>query len=366
MLRRCGFTLIELLVVIAIIAILIALLLPAVQQAREAARRTQCKNNLKQLGLAMHNYHDVFFQFPINVSWSTSDAFNGWHRGCFSDKVFLLPYLDRAPEYNLTDYNSAPFDPGGWWASETTDANRLSQSGRLPVFNCPSQSTTSEGGQANFTYAINQGTSYQPPHDMPSVIARNQAEGDRNSGVKHNGMSSYTGGVGGDDFWYESDPPVRIRDVIDGTSNTALYSEFVLEKGSGPRDGNPGQSSDPRIRNTQVHTWATGNSTATVRLDCLSKTTLGGRWAMRGRAWAWSFMGAGTAYNHTMLPNERPCHSYTGDWGGNNLMGASSEHIGGVHVLMGDGAVRFIQQGLNTNIWWGLGTRDGNEILGQY
>jgi prepilin-type N-terminal cleavage/methylation domain-containing protein len=93
---RGAFTLIELLVVIAIIAVLIALLLPAVQQAREAARRTQCKNNLKQIGLAMHNYHDTYNLFPISIGWNP----NGSQNGNFSDKVFMLPYLDRVAEYN--------------------------------------------------------------------------------------------------------------------------------------------------------------------------------------------------------------------------------------------------------------------------
>ena len=87
---------------------------------------------------------------------------------------------------------------------------------------------------------------------------------------------------------------------------------------------------------------------------------------MRGRSWAWSFMGVGSAYNHTMMPNEKPCHSYTGDWGGNNLMSASSEHQGGVHVLMADGSVRFVQDTIDNFTWWGLGTRGDGEVLGEF
>ena len=145
---RLGFTLIELLVVIAIIAILIALLLPAVQQAREAARRSQCKNNLKQIGLAMHNYHDVASQFPISIGWNPR---NNERHGAFSDKVFLLPYLDRASEYSLTNVDQRPWDSGGWFGSENIQAH----SGRLPVFNCPSQPYEVSGGASNFTYSIN-------------------------------------------------------------------------------------------------------------------------------------------------------------------------------------------------------------------
>ncbi|MFN5733207.1 MAG: type II secretion system protein, partial [Planctomyces sp.] len=106
--KRSAFTLIELLVVIAIIAILVALLLPAVQQAREAARRTQCKNNLKQIGLAMHNYHDVHNQFPPSIGWNPGPAYANDIVAAFSDKVFMLPYIERANEFSRVRYDQYP------------------------------------------------------------------------------------------------------------------------------------------------------------------------------------------------------------------------------------------------------------------
>ena len=144
MLRRRAFTLIELLVVIAIIAVLIALLLPAVQQAREAARRSQCKNNIKQIGLALHNYHDTFSVFPYAEMMGSGQA-----AGVVANirnqngLVQLLPYLDQAPLYNTFNF-SAPF--GKYQVAGTAStvvvpaANLAASTTKLAVFTCPSDS----------------------------------------------------------------------------------------------------------------------------------------------------------------------------------------------------------------------------------
>lgn len=317
-----AFTLIELLVVIAIIAVLIALLLPAVQQAREAARRTQCKNNLKQIGLAFHNYHDTTRVFPISMGWNTITQDR---QGAFSDKVFMLPYLDRAPEYNQTNFNDYPWDSSGWFGN----ANITAQSKRLPVFNCPSQAFVTNGGQANFTYAINIGE---------QITGRFAGQ--------HNGMAAYVGAGA------TSDGTVSMANVTDGSSNTVCYSEFVIDG-----QGTPSKQ--------QVHTWSTeaGNDTA-ARANCLTVTGLSGRQGMRGSSWAWSFQGVGSAYTHTMAPNDQPCHSLGGsDWEGDSGMSANSQHTGGVHVLMADGSVRFINQNIDFITWAAMGTRSGNEPI---
>lgn len=343
---RFAFTLIELLVVIAIIAILIALLLPAVQQAREAARRSQCKNNLKQIALAFHNYHDSAKQFPVNISWSGSNNF----RGAFSDKVFLLPYLERKAEYQLTNFvtGCGAFDPGGWNCGGG-NPNIVTQSTRLPVFICPSEAYTVRGGMANFNYAINHGTSHRN-----HTGTANQMSGNGN----HNGVASFVQGAGAQaGFWLRSDPPVNTATIRDGTSNTALYSEIQVDH----LTSQPGPDPDSVFRRTQVHTWAGGASTQATRQDCLNKTGLSGRPNMRGRAWAWSFMGVGSAYNHTMMPNEKNCHSYTDDWGGSNLMTAGSYHSGQANVAMADGQVRSVSSTIANNVWWAIGTRNGAE-----
>ncbi|MBI3866203.1 MAG: DUF1559 domain-containing protein [Planctomycetia bacterium] len=330
MLRRSGFTLIELLVVIAIIAVLVALLLPAVQQAREAARRSQCKNNLKQIGLAMQNYHEQYGQFPISVGWN---QITNERQGAFSDKYMMLPMLDRAPEFNATNLRDFPYDSLGWFGT----TNKTCQSGRLPVFNCPSQPYSIAGGAANFTYAINTGVTGQYGGSTRGVDGR------------HNGLSSYCG-AGAD-----SDSPVNFRNITDGSSNTVAYAEFVIDAGG------------PSAPKYQVKTWSGDAWTQTpqqLRAGCLTTTGNSGRNPERGASWAWSFMGVGSTYTHTMAPNDQSCHNGGGsDWEGNQLMAAQSFHTGGVHVLMADGAVRFINENINYTTWLGIGSRDGNEAV---
>ena len=329
--QRHAFTLIELLVVIAIIAILIALLLPAVQQAREAARRTQCKNNLKQIGLAMHNYHDVYNQFAIN---------GGWNRP-YSDKVGMLPFLERGPEFNSINYQQWPFSS---WSGD----NRVAFSGRLPVFNCPSNAQPNANGPAaNFTYAINMGVMNYSNNDVT-----------RTSGwqTQHNGMASNTG------LANESDPPVTFSTIPDGTSNTAAYSEFGM---ASFRPEPIGQ------RGFQTKGWVNGsNPHKLMRAECLAKTdsqdNSGGRHNMRGYGWAWSFMGVGTYYSHNMNPNENGCHCHEGDWNGSNLFSASSYHTGGATVLMADGAVRFVSENIDNETWVRLGVRNDGQVLGEF
>ncbi len=341
--RRRGFTLVELLVVIAIIGVLIALLLPAVQMAREAARRSQCTNNLKQIVLGMQNYHDTYQVFPMSVGWGPDPdpLYGGAYY--FSDKVAMLPYLERTSEYGLI----APPKSGGAYFPGWSGRNPQALSGRLPVFNCPSNANDLNGGVANHTYSINMGTSHNPPHTGSNRGYAGEGH--------HNGIG-----------WYKRssdlnalDPPVKMASVTDGTSNTAAYSEFVIEKWS----GNAPATNKSQFR-AQVFNWASGTSTAEVRQSCLNQTALndgGGGRIMRGGGWSWAFIAAGGAYSHTMLPNEKNCHSYEGDWFGSNVLAATSEHPGGVNVANVDGSVSFVSETVDPNVWWAKGTRNGGE-----
>jgi prepilin-type N-terminal cleavage/methylation domain-containing protein len=370
--RQRGFTLVELLVVIAIIGILVALLLPAVQAAREAARRTQCINNLKQIVLAMHTYHDTYLAFPISLGWSDAPNSGGgpWENYAirtYSDKVALMPYVEKSPEYNLIDHGQGIYDP--WWGG-----NPQSFSGRIPVFNCPSNPNVLNSGRGNFTYAINHGTAHIPPHTGTNT--RKATEG------QHNGVAAYRfcGGNQARDWdadlnWtYNppnplSDPAVRMASITDGTSNTAAYSEFVIQNPifniPVPVINGVPDPTKRKIWRAQVYSWADGSTgTAHARLLCLAQPGLSdpvGRSDMRGRSFSWSWMGVGSAYNHTMMPNEKSCQSYEGDWQGSNMMTATSEHPGGVIVGLADGSTRYVADTVAFDIWWALGTRNGNE-----
>jgi prepilin-type N-terminal cleavage/methylation domain-containing protein len=309
--RRRGFTLIELLVVIAIIAILIALLLPAVQQAREAARRSQCRNNFKQVGLALHNYHDNFNQFPAalissgRVSGVTTPVLNT------TGFVMILPYLDQAPLYNRYNFSvqsssSSPYSrphplPGGV-GGDTVNAPVYQT--RLAAYMCPSDPV---GG---FPFTSGPGTNgfYSANAAARSNMLFATGEG-----------TDYSGGWQGSDRTtrgaFGNDGGAKISDITDGTTNTILVGE---SKQRGKCYG-AGDTTD----NADVFGpyWGAGLHTC-----CHGYTpTNDVRFTVNGR------------FNTTATAS--PAFQYA--WG----MG--SHHVGGAHFLLGDGSVRFIGENIS-------------------
>ena len=302
-----GFTLIELLVVIAIIAILIALLLPAVQQAREAARRTQCKNHLKQWGLALHNYHDVAGQFPpscINPGSNRSDEFvpAGMVRNT-TGYLLLLPYMDQAPLYSQIDF-SLPTGEADWKGVGGGGTQDVLDGVVIPIQYCPSDPI------------------YDSPHTKTGSAAYEAKEFTRvNYGFVHE-TSEYGDGAGR--LWsantsslrsaFGINRSARIADIKDGTSNTMLLIETPQQKDS--------TSFGPFLQ-AFTHT----------HFICTYNRGINERYKDKPYPYAW---------------------------------GAGSKHTGGCQTLLGDGSVRFLSENIDRSLLRALESIRGGEVLGEF
>ena len=348
--RLRGFTLIELLVVIAIIAILIALLLPAVQQAREAARRSKCTNNLKQLGLAMHNYHDTYGMFPWMKGGTAATRYDTprGNEQTINGFVFLLPYLDQAGLYNDISAGDLSANTAPWGLPR--DFSFPPWGKKVVVLECPS----SPKGRY---YSNN--TFFQGQRDYGMSM------GDT---IRNNNTIANNRGI----FGYRSS--TRIDQIQDGTSNTVM----LAEKGRGRA-----------LDTTDVRGYSANNRTGmdTNPGSCLLTAT-NGRYTVpaqtdrpQGALWA-SGLAANCGFTTVLPPNSPTCIS--DNWGdGWGVISAGSYHEGGVNVLMADGSVRFISENIDTGdlsqpdpgtsyikspygVWGALGTKDSEEVIGEF
>ncbi|HVW01998.1 MAG TPA: DUF1559 domain-containing protein [Planctomycetaceae bacterium] len=308
---RFAFTLIELLVVIAIIAVLIALLLPAVQQAREAARRSQCKNNLKQLGLAMHNYHDNFAVFPIGGGGGGGDI--------GSYMIRILPYMDQAPLYNQVVFNNSV-------DTQVLPNGQPLTTQIIPTYLCPSddgpnlmlQSQNYSGqprGKTN--YAGNIGNQDSTGCDLGWNTLNS-------NGSAQNGDTANVGLISG--VLMKWPCSIGLRDITDGTTNTLLMGEIRPTCSAHQQDG-----------------WTDSNT-------------------------FWTMTGVGI--NYPTCPTD-PGYTGTGcnqigsgAWGTANSF--RSRHVGGAQFTLCDGSSRFISQNVSILVFQALADRRDGQVVGQY
>lgn len=317
--KRRGFTLVELLVVIAIIGILIALLLPAVQAAREAARRSQCTNNLKQIALAMHNYHDTHKTFPA-YQYHVTGVYSWQGHGCFT---MILPYMEQQPTYDLVDWNRR-------WDDRGNQPDEV----KISAFICPTDGPYPNQARAGNNYMVCGGAR----RDFYST----------GSPVKASGI-------------FVRRRESTFANIRDGSANTIMLSEILKGDDTGSLDMDRDFTNSLSLGTDQFPTQA-DIETAGVACD---GTAAGWRQNNAGQDWGAGFPGY-VAFNTIAPPNWNHISCCSGGGFGyacdrNGIVPPRSFHPGGVNCAMGDASVRFIGETVDFRTWQLLGAREDGE-----
>jgi prepilin-type N-terminal cleavage/methylation domain-containing protein/prepilin-type processing-associated H-X9-DG protein len=366
--RDRGFTLIELLVVIGVIAVLVGLLLPAVQSAREASRRAQCTNNLKQIGLAMHSYANGNMALPpvcVDQEWtSTGKQIPQPHQN-WSQHARLLPYLEQQAAYNAInwsfgarwgdgdtvyrDHNPPDNASGGNDSIPQMSALTL----QIASFLCPSDSNPGSSG----TFLVGGVHKRVGASNYPGNIGLNRRiTGGLMNSWQMNGPNYVASN------WDNSvSATTDLATFTDGTSSTAIFSEWI--KGQAVPTGSS--------KNGLAEVYNLGQNSDYFRTDhqfmqlcnTVPITSANQQWQWKGEWWGY---GATMIYSHTQTPNRTSCvyHDINQDGRGTiTMIGASSNHPGGVNVLFMDGSVRFIKSSVNYRTWYAIATPNSGEPI---
>jgi prepilin-type N-terminal cleavage/methylation domain-containing protein len=362
---RRGFTLIELLVVIAIIGVLIALLLPAVQQAREAARRAQCKNNLKQITLALHNYMDANNGYtPLHMHRGAYDYGKGLS-GLAGNKSWccsLLPYIEQSQLFNAIN-----FDYSDGYGGLVTGVNGTVHRTKVATFLCPDESVENRStsidfpgwSTPNFNYVANAGR----PRNLldPGAPSTHAASPPPSKGIISQSRMAVAGPYS-PNWMASTNKSFKNSDITDGLSRTAAFSESLVSDGSQ-------QMKDERrnlhYTNSALEEQYDAHIDDVVR-DALHGMINWGPWTeYKGQSWAYTDAWQKHVYAHVLPPNAPPLMTYYSDTfrchEGDGAMNPTSDHPGGVHVSLMDGSVTFVSDTVALPIWWAMGTKANNE-----